>query len=336
MEEDGNQHAAGDGLTSEREEKQNQSAEEEGIVEENGDKNAESDIEPDDEIIEDEETEVLKNLTAEDVIGRKFNSTEEAYDFYNKYARAWGFSVRREKKTETKKGETTSRLFVCSCAGTKRKSKDELQRPSRLNTRFQCKARLRVQLDKSDSKYIVDTFYIDHTHNPIRQKLVHHMRSHRGLDEATKAKVRYQRDAGMKTADIMNQHVHQAGGYDKVGHTKKDLHNFASKDRGERISEGDAATALAYLKSKISGDNHFVLEPIFDEDKRLHSIFWADSMSVADMACFGDLLAFDSTYKKNVYNMPLVVFSGAHFYLIVTTFIDEIIVLLYFWYIRCT
>ncbi|CAN0886915.1 Protein FAR1-RELATED SEQUENCE 5 [Linum grandiflorum] len=35
-------------------------------------------------------------------------------------------------------------------------------------------------------------------------------------------------------------------------------------------------------------------------------------MSRSDYACFGDVLAFDATYRKNAYNMPLVVFSGVN------------------------
>ncbi|CAN0859354.1 Protein FAR1-RELATED SEQUENCE 5 [Linum grandiflorum] len=33
-------------------------------------------------------------------------------------------------------------------------------------------------------------------------------------------------------------------------------------------------------------------------------------MSRADYACFGELLLFDTTYKKNQYNLPLVIFAG--------------------------
>ncbi|CAL1381770.1 unnamed protein product [Linum trigynum] len=56
---------------------------------------------------DDEENENLASLTDDQVIGRKFNNIEEAYAFYNKYARAWGFLVGREKKYKTKEGQIT-------------------------------------------------------------------------------------------------------------------------------------------------------------------------------------------------------------------------------------
>ena len=47
-----------------------------------------------------------------------------------------------------------------------------------------------------------------------------------------------------------------------------------------------------------------------DEDKRLQSLFWSDSTARLDYACFGDVLAFDSTYKTNKYNLPFVLLVG--------------------------
>nr|KYP42154.1 Protein FAR-RED IMPAIRED RESPONSE 1 [Cajanus cajan] len=43
---------------------------------------------------------------------------------------------------------------------------------------------------------------------------------------------------------------------------------------------------------------------------QLKHLFWADGTNRSDFQCFGDVLAFDSTYKKNKYNKPLVIFSG--------------------------
>ncbi|XP_057757406.1 protein FAR1-RELATED SEQUENCE 5-like [Arachis stenosperma] len=45
-------------------------------------------------------------------------------------------------------------------------------------------------------------------------------------------------------------------------------------------------------------------------DDKLEHLFWADDLSRFDYQYFGDVLAFDSTYRKNKYNRPLVIFSG--------------------------
>ncbi|XP_057720228.1 protein FAR1-RELATED SEQUENCE 5-like [Arachis stenosperma] len=109
----------------------------------------------------------------------------------------------------------------------------------------------------------------------------------------------------------MGYMVSQKGGYDKVGFTSKDLHNHISKTRRGKVKNGDAFAALAYLFSKADSDPLF-LGKFTLKDGRLENLVWADGESVVDYECFGDVLAFDTTYKKNVYNKPLVIFSGTN------------------------
>ncbi|KAL4316812.1 hypothetical protein AHAS_Ahas15G0322500 [Arachis hypogaea] len=109
----------------------------------------------------------------------------------------------------------------------------------------------------------------------------------------------------------MGYMVSQKGGYDKVGFTSNDLHNHISKTRRGKVKNSDAFAALAYLLSKADSDPLF-LGKFTLKDGRLDNLVWADGASVVDYECFGDVLAFDTTYKKNVYNKPLVIFSGTN------------------------
>ena len=43
---------------------------------------------------------------------------------------------------------------------------------------------------------------------------------------------------------------------------------------------------------------------------RLGDLFWCDGESCADYALFGDVIAFDATYKTNAYRKPFVVILG--------------------------
>ncbi|BBH08825.1 hypothetical protein Prudu_021131 [Prunus dulcis] len=51
-----------------------------------------------------------------------------------------------------------------------------------------------------------------------------------------------------------------------------------------------------------------------DEENRLGNLFWRDSTSLLDYIAYGDVLIFDSTYKTNVYDKPLVLFVGSNNY----------------------
>ncbi|XP_072082732.1 protein FAR1-RELATED SEQUENCE 5-like [Arachis hypogaea] len=45
---------------------------------------------------------------------------------------------------------------------------------------------------------------------------------------------------------------------------------------------------------------------------QLGSLFWADGQMMADYQLFGNVLAFDATYRSNKYKRPLVVFSTSN------------------------
>ncbi|KAL5543352.1 hypothetical protein UlMin_007136 [Ulmus minor] len=101
------------------------------------------------------------------------------------------------------------------------------------------------------------------------------------------------------------------GGWDKVGSTKKDLYNsLAAGPRGD--DDLDANTTLTFLQSKLDIDPEFFYAYMVDEESRLTHLFWADGGSRFDYEFFGDSLAFDSTYKTNRWQMPLVVVVGSN------------------------
>jgi len=45
-----------------------------------------------------------------------------------------------------------------------------------------------------------------------------------------------------------------------------------------------------------------------DDKGRLSHLFWCDGGAQRDYQIFGDVVAFDATYKRNKYMCPLVVF----------------------------
>ena len=47
------------------------------------------------------------------------------------------------------------------------------------------------------------------------------------------------------------------------------------------------------------------------DDRKLLNLFWADGAGIIDYECFGDVIAFDTIYKKNKYNKPLAIFLGS-------------------------
>ncbi|KAL4328928.1 hypothetical protein AHAS_Ahas13G0249100 [Arachis hypogaea] len=115
-----------------------------------------------------------------------------------------------------------------------------------------------------------------------------------------------------KTCHIMGYIAFQKGRYRHAGFTRKDLYNHIDGYHRSKVKNEDANAAINYLIGKLNNDPLFFGKYTFTSDQRLEHIFWADGQSIVDYHWFGDIIAFDSTYKKNKYSKPLVIFSGCN------------------------
>ncbi|KAJ8625325.1 hypothetical protein MRB53_033855 [Persea americana] len=92
-------------------------------------------------------------------LGMHFDDLDEAYNFYNAYGKLAGFSIRKESSNRGKDGEVVWKRFVCSKEGKtdeKHWIGKELVQRRRMETRFDCKAKLQVKLDKSGGYVLND------------------------------------------------------------------------------------------------------------------------------------------------------------------------------------
>ena len=89
--------------------------------------------------------ELLTTFSAENVLGRTFDSLDTAWEFYKAYGYHKGFSVRRSTKRYDKSGATVSQEFCCAREGIKSKiAYCDRQRRARADSRIGCKAKLMV------------------------------------------------------------------------------------------------------------------------------------------------------------------------------------------------
>ncbi|KAJ1418138.1 Zinc finger, PMZ-type [Sesbania bispinosa] len=115
---------------------------------------------------------------------------------------------------------------------------------------------------------------------------------------------------GIRLPNIFNTFASQSGGYEKIGFRKKHMYNKIGEQRRNLCS--DAKGAIEYLSLLGLNDRMMYYEHTVDEHGRLQHLFWSDGYSQVDYNIFGEVLAFDATYGKNKYLMPLVVFSGVN------------------------
>lgn len=264
----------------------------------------------------DVEVKVMKRITelsADDIRGMDFSSEEEACEFYSKYARIRGFSPRKDDVYKDDDGKIISRQVVCNRAGQRHQkhmhNSGRRKQPKPI-TRVGCLARIRFRCFSSSKRWKVVFFCDEHNHPLTPYKHVHLIPKFRQLSEGDKAQAEGMNLFGVRTRNIMEVMMGQKGGAESVGFTGKDLANHLDKQKRKRVKDGDAVAALSYLQGKLDSDPLFFFKYNKSEQGNLLNLLWCDGTSRMDYNVFGDVVAFDSTYKKNKYNKPLVIFCG--------------------------
>ncbi|KAE8729692.1 hypothetical protein F3Y22_tig00003435pilonHSYRG00139 [Hibiscus syriacus] len=217
------------------------------------------------------------------LVGQLFSSRDQAWYFYKVFTREHGFSARRGTTRLDVEGNVKTQEFCCSKEGF---------RVSKVNI----VDRQRAHIPK-------------HNHALCTPAMTPFMRSNRAvskvdIDEATTLK-----EVGVGMSQVMNYLTQQAGGYHNVVFTHKDLYNALQRGKAKEIVDEDVNALISYFDYKKHDDPGFFMTYSIDVSGALHNLIWSDSTSRSDYTCFGDVIAFDTTYKDNLYGrliMPIV------------------------------
>ncbi|KAE8667084.1 hypothetical protein F3Y22_tig00112452pilonHSYRG00037 [Hibiscus syriacus] len=145
-------------------------------------------------------------------------------------------------------------------------------------TRTRCKARVVVTATNTNDQWVISKSDQKHNYALCTPAMTPFMCSNRALSKADIDEATTLKEVGVGTSQVMNYLTQQAGGYHNVGFTHKDLYNALQRD----------------------------------ESGALYNLIWSDSTSRSDYTCFGDVIAFDTTYKDNLYGRPIMPIVGVN------------------------
>ncbi|XP_027071912.1 protein FAR1-RELATED SEQUENCE 5-like [Coffea eugenioides] len=154
----------------------------------------------------------------------EFNSEEDAYKFYNKYAFKMGFSVHKDYLNKDKDGVTTSRRYSCCKEGVTRKyESDVMPKRTRVLTKTRCGAKMVIVLLRGTMKYRVHDLVLEYNHELHIAQCSHMMPSQRKVSEAQGFQVEISEDAGLSLKQSHEFMGKEIGGMGNVGYTWDDL-----------------------------------------------------------------------------------------------------------------
>ncbi|XP_021988872.1 protein FAR1-RELATED SEQUENCE 5-like [Helianthus annuus] len=251
-----------------------------------------------------------------------FDSLENAFLFYQRYAKAGGFTARKGTQYEPRKGVIHNKWFLCSKEGTKPlKAIDSTQEAGSSNDnskskitrrvpsiRTGCEACIRVKLTP-DNLYEVYYFEDSHNHSFVAEDDTYLLPENRGINYVQEEAVNALSAINVGPVRAFNIMRTLYGGFNKVGSTKVDFKNF-KRDLNRYIAEYDADMVIKRLRRKKEFMPNFSMEYLTTDDGILCALFSADGDTKRNFHTFGDVVSFDATYCRNKYNMMFVPFTG--------------------------
>ncbi|XP_075515325.1 protein FAR1-RELATED SEQUENCE 5-like [Primulina tabacum] len=252
-------------------------------------------------------------------IGMKFESLEEAFSFYNQYARESGFSARISNSKKSKKtNEIIWKKFVCFKEGhtdairwsKQAKSDEPIKKRARGEIRTGCKSNISVVNEQTGLGWVVSTFMESHNHPLSTPSKVHLLRSHRTVSASNKALSQQFAEVNVPTCQQMRLFEIEFGGPEHVGCTERDIRNYEKTLRDEHKGI-DAETLIDFFLSEKDKSSTFFFDYETDSDNRFIQCFWADPVSRRAYTAFGDVVVFDTMYNTNKYGMIFAPFDPA-------------------------
>ncbi|XP_057432157.1 protein FAR1-RELATED SEQUENCE 5-like [Lotus japonicus] len=180
-----------------------------------------------------------------------------------------GFSVRKGRTLYHDNEKKNIRLkdFYCSKQGFKNNE------PSGevAYERADCKAMVRCNVSK-DGEWKITKLVVDHNHDFVPPEQRHLLRSMRKVTEAKGGIIKLMVSAGIKVKNIWSYLGEEVGGYDKVGITMKDMHNYVYVEKMKSIEAGDAQSLVNELQNRQAQDSMFYYSVQLDQESRLTNV----------------------------------------------------------------
>ncbi|KAD7477614.1 hypothetical protein E3N88_00750 [Mikania micrantha] len=216
-------------------------------------------------------------------VGMVFNTLDEAFIFYQKYAKLAGFTVRKTTQSSIH-GIVTKKYFVCSKEGKKASQKTDtlndddgaankcLYRRNRASKRTGCKALIKLML--TDAKqYRIYAFEERHNHDFVDKEDYHLLHASRKLSvvqEQLISDLSMMNIGPVKAFNIMRVRY---GGFEDVGVTAVDCKNFR-RDLNTFIGEYDCDMAVKHLLSKKKSFHLIFIVIISSEKMKLLLVYF--------------------------------------------------------------
>ncbi|KAJ3683340.1 hypothetical protein LUZ60_013567 [Juncus effusus] len=245
-------------------------------------------------------------------MGMRFDTMEEAYEYFLAYGYQKGFGVTK-RNFHTRNGVRYRYTLMCYKGG-KPKNKPGLKVRRRLVAKTDCKSAMVVKFNNLSGDWEVVFLELEHNH-PCNPEMVRFMMCFRDLPDW---KSQYQ---PFNARTRLHPKIHSGRGRparpkEYLERTLKNSNNNGGGFNVDvlggkwRFNESDVEALLAFFERNKAEDEGFDYCWDVDESGRLKNVLWVDARSKEAYRYFNDVVCFDTIYLSEQYNIPLVAFLG--------------------------
>ncbi|KAM0907324.1 hypothetical protein ACQ4PT_016197 [Festuca glaucescens] len=202
-----------------------------------------------------------------------FNTWEEARQYYNRYAKHVGFSIKSStSRNSTKDKQRDKCLFVCNKSGknvdiSKQEVPPVRQCNRSITKKTDCRARLRVK--RRGQKWHVTMFIEDHNHPCLRKfSLKRFLRSHKGIPKEEREFVKLLHKVNLSAGRVMSIMAELYGKLANVPYERKDVSNYMATLDTAAQTNNDMTLLLAKFDKMKQDDPDFFYKIDLDHDDR--------------------------------------------------------------------
>ncbi|XP_015949654.1 protein FAR1-RELATED SEQUENCE 5-like [Arachis duranensis] len=247
-------------------------------------------------------------------VGLRFDSLQQAQEFYSNYAKKVGFVTRIRNtnfdKTRKELKVPINQSIHCSREGYRESRVKAAMRVKRITTAG-CKARMYVMLDRHNDNWLVTKLELKHTHACSAEQAVHYS-EYRKLTMHAKCVIQNNDEAGIRPNKTYLALANEIGGSSKLGYSEKDVRNFITRNlRCADVNEDVKEMIRYFMRMRDINPNFFFAVDV-NENKKFKSAIWVDARCRASYEYFGDVVSFDTTYRRNKHGLPFASFVGVN------------------------
>lgn len=252
-------------------------------------------------------------------VGQSFQSDIAALEYYNKYARNNGFSVRRERSKGNPEHPmgVYKRELVCHRAGPPlpRKTDDVKRQRNRKASRCKCEAQMVIKkaISAGVTRWVVVNFSDVHNHDLMDNSELRYP-PYRNLSALDRDRILALAKSGCTESLILRTLEMEKGvSSGQLAFGERDVKTFLQASKSiNRESEG--LELLKICRSMKEKNPDFRYDYVSDENNKLEHIAWSYASSIRAFKVFGDAVVFDTTLHLNAYGRTVGVWFGVDNY----------------------